>query len=400
MDSAQAQRKSSSTGQAWSSGRILTPEQRERKRQVNRKSSRTARRDFQSRLVELEERVVRLELERAQCPHCSRHLASAVTKTEDVVPSLSFPAFEHAGVHYNPEGASATWPGDINHQQDSTSSQGQTLFSASTESSERGSSFAPRTGRQPHIDLEQSPLMGAPAAITAATGGFQQHVGTSQADAHRGASAPPRERQPSGTQSAAQSAAVSSSQASPPEWVFDTTEQYAYVDQPTSIMAKDASAQAQDSQAMLLALQSVNENMPLLRDMEPNGRDITRLCNALVQYVRSLDPQQICINEAHNQDVIIRGIIHGWDNALARYPTHCPLWLVIRQVDAWLFRRCNLNERICTLRIIHQMYLVSQNASCASHRIQSVNPTDNTKYEILNKVTSADILPAWVSVDP
>ena len=106
------------------------------------------------------------------------------------------------------------------------------------------------------------------------------------------------------------------------------------------------------------------EDWPLKQPLAPNGREITRLCNSMVQYVRSLRPEMVCVDDALNQDVLIRAILHGWDEALASHEVSCALWIVVRNVDSLLFRHCNIKERICILRIIHQMYLVSLKAMC------------------------------------
>ena len=52
--------------QAWASGRVLSAEQRARKREVNKESARRLKYDLQERMVGLEKRVASLEQSRAQ----------------------------------------------------------------------------------------------------------------------------------------------------------------------------------------------------------------------------------------------------------------------------------------------------------------------------------------------
>lgn len=65
----------------------------------------------------------------------------------------------------------------------------------------------------------------------------------------------------------------------------------------------------------------------------------------------------VCLDDQINQDVLIRGVIEGWDVVKSRGKT-CPLWEILRSVDYLLFWMASPITRLVMLRMIHHMLLV------------------------------------------
>ncbi|EME49851.1 hypothetical protein DOTSEDRAFT_77028 [Dothistroma septosporum NZE10] len=95
----------------------------------------------------------------------------------------------------------------------------------------------------------------------------------------------------------------------------------------------------------------------------PDGRHMTCFLNNLVNYIRHLAPNSVCFDDQYNQDLIVSAVIKGWEATLSRYHQKCPLWDVLRLVDMYLFKDCNMVERISILRMLHKRYLFEVNAN-------------------------------------
>ena len=95
----------------------------------------------------------------------------------------------------------------------------------------------------------------------------------------------------------------------------------------------------------------------------PEGRHLTCFLNNLVNYIRHLSPTAICFDDEYNQDLVASAVFKGWDYTLSRYSQKCPLWEVLRLVDMYLFKDCNVMERIGMMRMLHKRYLFEVNAN-------------------------------------
>lgn len=95
----------------------------------------------------------------------------------------------------------------------------------------------------------------------------------------------------------------------------------------------------------------------------PSGRHMTCFLNNLVNYIRHLAPNSVCFDDQYNQDLIVSAVVKGWEMTLYRYQQKCPLWDVLRLVDIYLFKDCNMVERISILRMLHKRYLFEVNAN-------------------------------------
>lgn len=95
----------------------------------------------------------------------------------------------------------------------------------------------------------------------------------------------------------------------------------------------------------------------------PEGRHLTCFLNNLVNYIRTLPPNAVCFDDQYNQDLLVTAVLKGWEQTLARYHQTCPLWNVLRLVDVYLFRDCQMVERISCLRMLHKRYMYEVNAN-------------------------------------
>lgn len=73
--------------------------------------------------------------------------------------------------------------------------------------------------------------------------------------------------------------------------------------------------------------------------------------------VRQLSYNMVCRNNRLNQDALLRGVLHGWDEVRARHAFFCPLWAVLRYLDKRMFCLSSMMTRFCTLYMIHQIML-------------------------------------------
>jgi len=67
---------------------------------------------------------------------------------------------------------------------------------------------------------------------------------------------------------------------------------------------------------------------------------------------------EVCLDDQMNQDVLIRGVMEGWEVVKSRVNV-CPLWEILRSIDHLLFWTASPVTRLVMLRMIHCMLLVS-----------------------------------------
>lgn len=79
--------------------------------------------------------------------------------------------------------------------------------------------------------------------------------------------------------------------------------------------------------------------------------------NCALLKVRQLSCSMVCRNNRLNQDALLRGVLHGWDEVRARHAFFCPLWAVLRYLDKRMFCLSSMMTRFCTLYMIHQIML-------------------------------------------
>ncbi|KAJ5733285.1 hypothetical protein N7533_013732 [Penicillium manginii] len=73
--------------------------------------------------------------------------------------------------------------------------------------------------------------------------------------------------------------------------------------------------------------------------------------------VFKIDPSQVCSADHLNQDILIRAVLEGW-HILQHENNVCPLWVIIREIDASINIRSGFATRLSMLRGIHQLLLV------------------------------------------
>lgn len=140
---------------------------------------------------------------------------------------------------------------------------------------------------------------------------------------------------------------------------------------PTDTHATVYEASMTDDNTMAMDSGGENQNggRPDITDLHkatrtrPEGRHLTCFLNNLVNYIRHLSPNVICFDDEYNQDLIVSAVFKGWEFTLSRYSQKCPLWEVLRLVDIYLFKDCNMLERIGMMRMLHKRYLFEVNAN-------------------------------------
>lgn len=95
-----------------------------------------------------------------------------------------------------------------------------------------------------------------------------------------------------------------------------------------------------------------------IKSKECDGTDVCDLLNDILGSVYYIDPFQICRDEHFNQDTVIRGIVTGW-HVLERHDFVCPIWIILKRLDAIVLDRATVPTRLALLRGIHGMLLVS-----------------------------------------
>lgn len=83
--------------------------------------------------------------------------------------------------------------------------------------------------------------------------------------------------------------------------------------------------------------------------------------------VFSVDPLEVCTNDIHNQDALIRGVVLGW-NHIRKESFNCPLWRILSWTDELLTARTAIATRLALLRGVHLMLIVCQAVSGCIHR--------------------------------
>jgi hypothetical protein len=84
---------------------------------------------------------------------------------------------------------------------------------------------------------------------------------------------------------------------------------------------------------------------------------ITETCNFVAWSTRSLRDNDVCLDDATNQHMLILAMFEGWEAVESRF-TLCPLWRILREVEYVVFSNTNTVERLVMLRMIHLMLLV------------------------------------------
>lgn len=105
--------------------------------------------------------------------------------------------------------------------------------------------------------------------------------------------------------------------------------------------------------------------LPIFSRAEPavtqpyESTNITASCNTELDKVRYLHMSEVILEESANQDFLVRVIFHGWEN-VERHRTLCPLWRMLRRIDDLVF--CNSSDitRLVMMSTIHKMLLVSK----------------------------------------
>lgn len=82
-----------------------------------------------------------------------------------------------------------------------------------------------------------------------------------------------------------------------------------------------------------------------------------RIATTILAAVLTLQPSQISLDENVNQDVLICGVLDGWEH-LQNQDWICPLWRIIQQIDLSITINSGIVTRLCMLRGMHLYLLV------------------------------------------
>ncbi|KAI5356852.1 hypothetical protein Slin15195_G052380 [Septoria linicola] len=295
-------RSSAPATQQWSSGRVLTAEQRQRKREVNRESARQSKQNLQDQVEKLSKRVLELEAWRERCERLGTVVRAPehIVFTEDEAGQNNHEIPMPTVLHVESD-AYGTYPEvELN-----------TWITGAVLSPTPNDAISSLEGDLVWAEDESNPLIGMMEMASASNSMENDTV-------------------PMMEHGSVETSTASNSVETIPPITYTRT----------------------------------MDCTPSRQSLHPKGREVTRACNAAIAEVRKLAPQLICTNDVSNQDVLCRAILlHGWDAAFKRYSSICPLWRILRSVDNVLFQHCELKERLCVLRIIHLMYLVSHGNS-------------------------------------
>ncbi|KAJ5385701.1 hypothetical protein N7509_008242 [Penicillium cosmopolitanum] len=118
-----------------------------------------------------------------------------------------------------------------------------------------------------------------------------------------------------------------------------------------------SSTPAKDQRSMQLPFQIT----PGLEYRSENGgkaMNYFRQAVKILGSVFSLDPSQVCSADHLNQDILIRAVLEGW-HILQHENNVCPLWAIVREIDAGINIRSGFATRLAMLRGMHQLLLVN-----------------------------------------
>lgn len=95
----------------------------------------------------------------------------------------------------------------------------------------------------------------------------------------------------------------------------------------------------------------------LLNNLEFEPWTAEDIFSAVVRKALALNKQSVCFDESVNQDALLRGILHGWDEVRLRHGIFCPLWSILRYLDQRMFCLTRFMTRVCTMYMIHRLLL-------------------------------------------
>lgn len=87
-------------------------------------------------------------------------------------------------------------------------------------------------------------------------------------------------------------------------------------------------------------------------------RKTTASCNFELSKVLYLHRREVILQEEANEDFLIRAILHGWETVDCLHTT-CPLRRTLRRIDDLIFRDTSVITRLVMLATIYKMLIVS-----------------------------------------
>lgn len=100
--------------------------------------------------------------------------------------------------------------------------------------------------------------------------------------------------------------------------------------------------------------------------VKPQPSTAQDVFNFVLQKVKHLSPESVCTDQSVNEDVLLRGVLHGWTEVYIKHNFFCPLWSILRYLDQRIFCLSGMMTRFCTLFMIHQILLCFTSGEDAS----------------------------------
>lgn len=318
--------KSQGPAKPWSSGRVMTKEQRARKQAVDRLAQREKRREREARIAQLE-----AELAAARCSQ------SASAARPDQV--------EEEGVHNALQFNTVVADMDITHILEPA-----VWF----ESQSAGLDTSGARDQAEHDLIEQL----SPSAFTP-TDRFDQNAlaGPILSNAHYtphtfGLPSPDKLLHTSQIDEGPHTQSSCSSMINPPFGI--------------DIFASNSTADLQclsPLESQTITDGSVFGPLPIFSNTNTttiqsyDSRKTTASCNSELSKILYVHRREVILHEQANEDFLIRAILYGWETVECQH-TICPLRRTLRRIDDLIFRDSSDITRLVMLATIYKMLIV------------------------------------------
>ncbi|KIW21681.1 hypothetical protein PV08_02261 [Exophiala spinifera] len=123
------------------------------------------------------------------------------------------------------------------------------------------------------------------------------------------------------------------------------------------------------------------------------GNDCQSIFNDAVTMARGLSSTTVCGDPSLNQDVLVRGVLFGWEIATTASPNQwrCPLLQILQLLDRRIFHLSGTITRLCALRMIHLLLLCLVKAASYETLPPWYRPRPSQYY--LSHALAIDVLP-------
>lgn len=329
----------------WSSGRVMTKEQRARKQAVDRLAQRAKRREREARITQLE-----AELEAARCSQ-SAYVARP-DQGEEAACAARPDQGEEEGVQNSLQFDTVVADMDMEHIIDPA-----VWF----ESQAAGLNTSEARDPAEHDLIEQL----SPSAFTSTDHIAQNALAGSMIlsnapyTPHTSAlSSPGNLLHASRIDDGERRQSSSSSMINPPFSIDISVSNSAAGLQYLSPLEGGYKSQTITESSIFSPL-PIFSNTNIATTQPYESRKTTASCNSELSKVLYLHRKEVILQEQANEDFLIRAILHGWENVECQH-TICPLRRTLRRIDDLIFRDTSDITRLVMLATIYKMLIVSK----------------------------------------